>query len=285
MVFFAMPRLSEFNEEMRESFGIIVGEGNILSRPDALFVPGGTLSDLWDGLLIGSTTPYCPTKICSWRYDRHKTILRLSTYFGVLSPTLDYTSISVSNGDSRKMSVHGAIGSGEFLFVSSFVTGGGGHDYRNKGNFLNDWNLRVADNREAANALINWLVGSKSWEEATSRSAVTPSRVTDAHIQQAFEIRHAMAEGSMDCETAEEMLTDMAGEAGKDGLAWIMENIPIYDDSTGSWESFGDYASEMAHESDPDSQSRFSADPIGTTLDVVFDDPSPDQILKWLGHE
>ena len=146
-VFFPLPRIAKFNDELRNLYRISTGSEFMTPfGKSVLAISGGQLTPLWEGIEVGSKKSY-------------KKNLSLQTYFASLSPDQSYTSFANQEGEKRKVSIYNTIKKGEYLFISSFSTGGGGISYRNIGNILHDGNISAWDNEIAAEKLILWLVG------------------------------------------------------------------------------------------------------------------------------
>lgn len=147
IAFFALPRMGDFNDELQNLFKIAAGSELITPLEKSVFSIGGKdLAALWDGLEVGSKKSY-------------EADLGLRTYFASLDSEQDYISIANCEGEQRKVSIHSKLGEGEFLFISSFSTGGGGIAYRNIGNILHDGNISAWDNEKAAERMLLWLAG------------------------------------------------------------------------------------------------------------------------------
>lgn len=151
-IFFALPRLAIHNGFIGNPwiYSITVASEDI-SPPgrDFISVPGGVLSEMWSGLIIGSRTSYDEVS--------------LQTYFKAkYIENFSHTSMSNRNGEQKITSISQVQhGKGDFLFVSNFVTGDADIKYRNEGNFLHDGNIDGWDNQRAAEILIDWLVGNQ----------------------------------------------------------------------------------------------------------------------------
>jgi hypothetical protein len=153
IAFFALPKIRDFNDELRNLFKISAGSELMTTPKKKVYsTQGRALTPLWDGLEVGSKKSYDAD-------------LGLWTYFASLNVGQEYTTIANQEGETRKVSIHDKLGDGEYLFISSFSTGGGGIPFRNIGNILHDRNISAWDNEKAAERLLLWLVGNRSYAD------------------------------------------------------------------------------------------------------------------------
>lgn len=147
LAFFCLPRMTYFNDELRNLFKISVGSDYSLTprNKEVISVDGTVLASFWANLEVGSKKSY-------------EKDLGLRVYFASLDPQQVTTSAKNQEGELRKLSVMGSFGEGKYIFISSFSTGGGGIACRNIGNILHDGNIFAWDNEAATDRLLGWLV-------------------------------------------------------------------------------------------------------------------------------
>ena len=97
-----------------------------------------------------------------------------------------------------------------------------------------------------------------------------PSQVTEADLKQVRSIQEELASGQLDADEAESRLGAIALRIGKDGLAWILRKLPIYDAASGEWTSLEGYATDFALESGVAADSRLATDPVGVGVDLFL---------------
>ena len=112
-----------------------------------------------------------------------------------------------------------------------------------------------------------------------------PTQVTDAHIERFRQVQDNLSAGQIDQQTAEKSLTEIAGEVGKDGFAWLMRRLPMYDTQNKRWVNLSTYAKDFGQEAGVNPEGRLAKDPVGTAVDLAFGNPSSDDILGWLGFK
>lgn len=155
--FFVLPRLADFNTTLQDGFGVMVVEESVTSTDSwEIHNRGEEILPLWSGITIGSKEPYTTSTAYT---EKSMSALALRSYFESLKS--DYTTTTMKSnttGKMRTMSVQGIIGSGSFIFLTSYSTGGGGISFRNCGNILTDENIDIWDNEEAAEKLFRWFL-------------------------------------------------------------------------------------------------------------------------------
>jgi len=122
-------------------------------------------------------------------------------------------------------------------------------------------------------------IGTKPFDEL----GALPSNVTDSDVQRVRDAYARAWDGELDQTQLGAELDDISARIGKDALAWIVRNLPLYDAQTSTWQSFNGYAKNLGKESGVPSDSRLGRDPVGTAVDLMYGNPSPDEILDWLG--
>ena len=110
-----------------------------------------------------------------------------------------------------------------------------------------------------------------------------PIRVTDDAIQDVAQIAREAEEGRLTELQAQAQLNQVAREVGIDALYWIVAHTPVLDLDTGEVTLFEEYAKDLAATTGSESPSRLEEDPIGTTMDLMFNRPDSETIGEWLG--
>lgn len=110
-----------------------------------------------------------------------------------------------------------------------------------------------------------------------------PLGVSQSRMYEVGGIYAQVASGEMNEGEAQKELDEIAREIGKSALAWIVGRMPVYSAEGGRWQSFDEYARDFAGDSGLDPDSRLAQDPVGVGVDLMFGDPSVDDILDWMG--
>ena len=110
-----------------------------------------------------------------------------------------------------------------------------------------------------------------------------PDGVTDDVIQATAQIIQEAGEGLLTRSQAQSKLVRIAVNIGLFDFAWIIANTPVLDLESGEVTLSEEYAIDLSAESDADSLFRFQEDPIGTTVDLMFERPDHETIREWLG--
>lgn len=153
VAFFSLPRLAQFNELLEKQFKLTIAEEFLTTRKHSLLVDGGVFLRIWEGLEVGSKTA---------SYDKH---ISVCTKYAKLDDKQIETFLPVENSRiHRKTSLYGKIGHGEYVFTSSFCTGGGGIRIRNAANIFRDKNIDSWDNSKAARLLVEWLAKRRNYD-------------------------------------------------------------------------------------------------------------------------
>ena len=120
--------------------------------------------------------------------------------------------------------------------------------------------------------------------DAAKDSSLRPSQITDHHIALMQDIQDQVQSGAWSQEQAEVELGDLVAEAGKDGLVWFLWRMPVYDPQADNFVTFDTYTKGLAGSgSSSGTMPRAQEDPIGTAVDLLFGNPSTDQIRDWFG--
>jgi hypothetical protein len=268
-VIFIMPESwsNEFNSTLGDLFSLAVARERI-AMGDGLIFDGGELLPLWEGLTVGAVRPE------GW-------VSAVPYLFSYLSGRVEQgpttTIASEESGRSRVSSILLEIGRGELLLAQAT----GMNDISAfEGFFLADQQIDRLDNEEAGRRLLEWLVDQQSAPSGAARNM--PS---DADIARVQYISDQAYRGELTRAEARLALANLAIDVGRQGMALLLRYIPVYDDEGERWVLFDDYAREIAGDlgGEPNSTSRFEADPVGTAVDIMFDDYDSDDILGWLG--
>ena len=110
-----------------------------------------------------------------------------------------------------------------------------------------------------------------------------PSGVTEETLYAANRVAMAVQNGEMTKAEAERSLLDVVVGLRRDAVTWIVRNMPVYDQTDGTWSSFETYAIELADDSGIPPNSRLATDPVGTAVDLAFGDATADDMINWMG--
>lgn len=257
------------NKLIQELFNVSIVEEGVKAEPDTLLYPSSMLPAWLRNYRVGVAQNNFVERI-----------------FGYL--------VSPASGGERGYLVSDESGSERLLYYSApnervafwpYIWAQGSSIYVAE-YFFDDENIDYFDNEEAALTLLRYLLrGSGAEAQAASILDERPPQVTDAHVERVRAIQEQASRGEISQSEAEAQLFAVAAEIGRDGLAWIVRRLPVYDAASGSWLPFEHIAEGLAAESGVAPGSRLATDPVGTAVDLLFTDPSPDQILEWLEFE
>lgn len=115
-------------------------------------------------------------------------------------------------------------------------------------------------------------------------SSARPQQITDSHIALMQDIQDGVESGGQTQEQAKTGLENLAAEVGKDGLAWLLGRMPVYDSQADQFVSLDSFVKNLADSgSSSGTTPRGQEDPVGTAVDLLFGDPSIDTLSDWFG--
>jgi hypothetical protein len=109
-----------------------------------------------------------------------------------------------------------------------------------------------------------------------------PVKISDEDIEAVSTIFKDIQSGALAKPEAEGALMTFVKANDKDTLAWIVRRIPVYNHTSGKWESFARYTNLSAMKFKANSQ--LDLDPVGTTIDIIYGEyETVDQVWEAMG--
>lgn len=168
------------------------------------------------------------------------------------------------------------------VYVGPYLNRGFGWWYLSDGN-RSGWSVDSVN--ELVTLAFNWSRPESSSVTITASGWAAddqPATVSQADIDYAIDIQRQVSAGTLSVNEAESRLEDLAVDIGAEGLEWLVRRVPIYDGQ--NWMSFDTYADNLVENyGTGNGTSRLEQDPIGSAMDLMFGNPSPNEILNIMG--
>ena len=139
--------------------------------------------------------------------------------------------------------------------------------------FSDEQKIAIGMLREAINRI----------HESEPEASNSPAGVTPEKVSEVNRILEDMDSGRVSESEARSELEEISRNIGKEAFTWIVANSPVFEERTGEFTRFEDYAKEINPPRDPENPTRFEADPVGTSIDLFLGQPDTDKTLEWLG--
>ncbi len=217
--------------------------------------------------------------------------------FGTFSPINNYSSVQfpILSGDYSHLITFSASNKGEALFAQQAMGKGrllvsalrvmdlvsGWSSYRSNADNPRFW--RNFKDKLLVPFIVGTLQpGSPQTSSLGTSSIQIPAGVTPQQLDRAKQIADQASKRQITKAQANAQLADLAKQVGKEGMAWIVKHVPIYDKTKG-WLTFEEYLKTFSAQTGGTGNSRFDQDPVGTAADLMFGDYTADDIVKWFG--
>lgn len=267
VVFLYGDAWADRNDLLQELFGVSIAREEVKRGEDVLVYQESMLPHYMDGLAIGVA--------------RDNRQLQLSAYLLVREGDVGAKRYAMSDaaGKQRLLCYSNSNERVSFWPVVKYCFADGcAHVVFWKDQFFDQF-----DNEAGALAMLNFLLGKSGPSSSSSSVGDRPATVGATHIERVEAIAHQVASGSISQGDTERQLEAIATEVGKAGFAWLVRNVPMYNTETKEWHSFDSYSKDLARQSGVSRDSRLARDPVGVGVDLMFGNPSVEQIQEWLG--